>query len=268
MDPDVQRLVREQRLVAAAELASSRGDAVTASSLFERACEFRRASEEALRAGDFARALPLALEGKDDACAERALPELLRDPVQAERVSYHLERRGDHLWSARVLEGIGKRGPAARAYERAGEAIKAAVLLEAEGDVIGAARVLEAQARRIPTRDELHVALGGILLRYGKVDAAVRALQKVRAGSTQRRAALSVLLAALDRLGLSQARVEAEQELAALGGPSQMTTSPSRRRSRCARASSVATRSSARSRRRRAHACSSASTACAASASP
>jgi serine/threonine-protein kinase len=219
MDPDVQRLVREQRLVAAAELASSRGDALTASSLFERACEFRRASEEALRGGDFARALPLALEGKDDEGAERALPALLRDAVQAERVSYHLERRGDHLWSARLLEGIGKRVPAARAYERAGDAIKSATLLEAEGDVVGAARVLEAQIRKEAGRDELHVALGALLLRYGKVDAAVRALQKVREGSPQRRAALSVLLAALDRLGLSQARVEAEQELAALGGP-------------------------------------------------
>lgn len=219
MDPDIAQLVREQRLVAAAELASSRGDARTASSLFERACDFRRASEEALRGGDFARALPLALEGKDDAGAERALPELLRDPVQAERVSFHLERRGDHVWSARVLEAIGKRVPAARAYERAGEAIKAAALLEAEGDVIGAARVLEAQARKDPGRAALHVALGAILLRYGKVDAAVRSLQKVREGDPERRAALSLLLSGLDRLGLSQARVEAEQELAALGGP-------------------------------------------------
>lgn len=219
MDPDVARLVRDQRLVAAAELASSRGDARTASTLFERACEFRRAAEEALRGGDFARALPLALEGKDDEGAERALPELVRDHVQAERVSFHLERRGDHLWSARVLEAIGKRAPAARAYERAGEAIKAAALLEAEGDVVGAARVLEAQVRKEPERAALHVALGAILLRYDKVDAAVRSLQKVREGSPERRAALSLLLPALDRLGLSQARVEAEQELAALGGP-------------------------------------------------
>jgi tetratricopeptide (TPR) repeat protein len=218
-DPDVQRLVRDQRLVAAAELASSRGDARTASSLYERACEFGRASDEAFRGGDFARALPLALEGKDDEAAERALPELLRDPIIAERVSYHLERRGDHVWSGRILEAVGKRVAAARAYERAGEAIRAAVLLEAEGDVIGAARVLEAQARKDPTRGAIHVALGAILLRYGKVDAAVRALQKVHAGSPERRAALSILLGALDRLGLSQARVEASQELAALGGP-------------------------------------------------
>jgi hypothetical protein len=64
----------------------------------------------------------------------------------------------------------------------------------------------------------LHVALGAILLRYGKVEAAVRSLQKVREGDSERRAALSLLLPALDRLGLSQARNEAEQELARLGG--------------------------------------------------
>jgi serine/threonine-protein kinase len=218
MDPDVARLVREERLVAAAELASARGDSSTAVSLFERACEFRRAAGEALRGGDFARALPLALEGKDDGCAERAFEHLLRDPIQAERVSFHLERRGDHAWSARLLEGIGKRVAAARAYERAGEAIRAATLLEAEGDIIGAARVLEAQARKDPGRSALHVALGAILLRYGKVEAAVRSLQKVREGDSERRAALSLLLPALDRLGLSQARNEAEQELARLGG--------------------------------------------------
>ncbi|MBX3188480.1 MAG: serine/threonine protein kinase [Labilithrix sp.] len=218
MDPEVERLVREERLVAAAELAASRGDARTASALFERACDFRRASEEARRAGDFARALPLALEGKDAEGAERALPDLIRDAAQSERVAFHLERRGDHLWAGRVLEGIGKRVPAARAYERAGEALRAATLLEEEGDVIGAARVLEAQARKDPGRASLHVALGSILLRYGKTDAAVRALQKVGHDAPERRAALSLLLPALDRLGLSQARVEAERELDALGG--------------------------------------------------
>ncbi|MDB4944068.1 MAG: Serine/threonine protein kinase PrkC, regulator of stationary phase [Labilithrix sp.] len=218
MDPDVARLVRDQRLVDAAELASERGDARSASELFERACDFGRAAEEAFRAGDFGRALPLALEGKHDEAAERALPELLRDPVNAERVSFHLERRGDHVWCGRILEAIGKRRLAARAYEKGGEAIKAATLLEAEGEVIGAAKVLEAQLRREPQRDALHVALGGILLRYGKVDAAIRSLQKVRPEATERRAALTLLLGALERIGLTQARVEAEQELATLGG--------------------------------------------------
>lgn len=219
MDPDVERLVKEERLIAAAELAGTRGDHKTASTLFERACDFRRAAEQALHAGDFARALPLALEGKDEALARLALPELVNDSAQAERVAFRLGQRGDHAWAARLLEGIGKRLPAAQAYERAGEAIKAADLLEAESDVVGAARVLEAQVRRDPGRPALHVALGGLLLRYGKVDAAVRSLQKVPSSAVERQAALTFLVDGLGRLGLTQAKLEADQELAKLGGP-------------------------------------------------
>jgi len=222
MDADVERLVREERLVQAAELASSRGDSKTASALFERACDFKRAAAEAQRAKDWGRALPLALEGKDDEGAALALPELVKDVHAAERAAYHLERRGDYLWAGRVLEGIGKRGLAARAYERAGEAIHASRLLEAENDVVGAAKVLEAQIRKDPTRPALNVALGALLFRYGKTDAAVRALQKVREAAPERRAALTVLVSALDRLGLAQAKIEAEQELTTLGGPEEL----------------------------------------------
>jgi serine/threonine-protein kinase len=218
VDEDITRLVREERLLEAAELASSRGNARTASDLFERACDFKRAAEHALRAHDWARALPLALEGKAVALAELALPKLIADVAQAERVAFHLERRGDHAWSGRLLEGVGKKAEAARAYERGGEAIKAAQLLEATGDVIGAAKVLEAQVRRDRERGDLLVALGSLLYRYGKTDAAVRSLQRVRAGTPERRAALTLLVSALDRLGLAQARVEAEGELQGLGG--------------------------------------------------
>lgn len=223
MDADVARLVREERLLEAAELASARGDPHSASALFERACDFKRAAEHAARANDWVRALPLALDGKSGDLAELALPKLIADGAEAQRVAYHLERRGDYGWAGRLLEGIGKKSEAARAYERAGQAIKAAELLEAAGDVMGAARVLEARLRRDPDHGALLVALGSLLYRYGKTDAAVRALQKVKAGSAERRAALSLLVAALDRLGLPQARVEAEAELALLGGALQTT---------------------------------------------
>jgi serine/threonine-protein kinase len=219
VDPDVARLAREERLVEAAELAGSRGDPATASTLFERACDFKRAAEHALRAEDWARALPLALEGKSPEVADAALLRLVADPPQAERIAFQLERRGDHGWAGRLFEGIGKPKDAARAYDRAGDAVKAAALLDAGGDVIGASRVLEAQVRREPGKGALLVALGSLLHRYGKTDAAVRALQKVKADAPERRAALTLLIVALDRLGLAQARVEAETELRALGGP-------------------------------------------------
>lgn len=218
MDADIAELVRTERLVEAAELALSRGDRKTASALFERACDFRRAAQSALTDADFARALPLALEGKAEDVAEEALAGLVGDSAGAERAAFHLERRGDFRWAARLLEGIGRREAAARAYERAGDAVRAAHLLETAGDVIGAARVLEAQARREPTSGPLLVALGALLSRYGKTDAAIRALQKVPPSAPERRAALTHLVAALDRVGLAEARVLAEAELGALGG--------------------------------------------------
>jgi eukaryotic-like serine/threonine-protein kinase len=219
VDQEVAKLVREERLVEAAELASKRGDPRTASLLFERACDFKRAAEHALKAYDWARALPLALEGKSESLAEEAFPKLIQDASQAERVAFHLERRGDHDWAGRLLEGVGKKAEAARAYERAGNAIKASRLLEAAGDVIGASKVLEAQVRREPGTGTLLVALGSLLHRYGKTDAAVRSLQKVKSDDPERRAALTILVQALERLGLGQAKVEAEAELTSLGGP-------------------------------------------------
>ncbi|MBX3227976.1 MAG: protein kinase [Labilithrix sp.] len=219
MDADVDRLVREQRLREAAELAASRGDVRTASTLFERACDFRRAAALAVEAGDWPRALPLALEGKAEDLAEIAFPHLAGDDANVERVAFHLERRGDHGWAGRLLESIGKDAEAARAFERAGRAIDAARLLEAAGDVVGASKVLEAQVRRDPGKGAFLVALGSLLHRYGKTDAAVRQLQKVRADAPERRAALTIMLEALERLGLAQARVEAEEELTRLGGP-------------------------------------------------
>lgn len=219
MDSDVARLVRDERLLEAAGLASQRGDAKTASALFERACDFFRAAEEALRAGDHARALALAREADDDEIAERALAELLHDPEAAERVSVHLERRGDHRYCARILEAIGKTVRAARAYERAGDAAKASSLLESSGDIVGAAKVLEAQLRREPAASNLLLALGSLLLRYGKVPEAIRSLQKIPDGSAERREALTLLVRALDQLGLAEARALAQQELEDIGGP-------------------------------------------------
>ncbi len=217
-DEDVARLVQEERIAAAATLASARGDARTASELFERACEWRRAAEEAVRAGDDARALPLAIVAEEDALAETALERLVRDSAMAARVAGTLERRGEHRWAARVLERTGQRAAAAKAWEKAGEAVRSAEILEELKDAVGAARVLEAAVRRTPTRWENHLALGRLLLRYGKTEAAVRALQPIPEIAPERPSALGLLAQALGRLGFDQAATEAARELARLGG--------------------------------------------------
>jgi eukaryotic-like serine/threonine-protein kinase len=219
VDPDIERLVKEERLLAAAELAWHRGQPGVASELYERACAWKEAAVAALAAGDAARALPLAIAGGDDTTAEKALAKVAGDKNAIGRVAARLERRGDHGWCARMHEAAGDKASAAKSWERAGDAVRAARLLEGEADVVGAARVLEAAVRRDPTEWSRHVALGGLLLRYGKAEAAARALQKVAPAAPERRQALTLLVRALDALGLGQAHAEAMFELGRLGGP-------------------------------------------------
>ena len=218
MDAEVARLVREQRLLEAAELASTRGDAEGASEIFERACAWQRAAEEALRAGDAGRALSLAIEARDDALASRAVPLIAGSAKLVERIASQLERRGDNGWAARVYEAAGRLADAARASERAGDAGRAAELFERVREPAEAARALEAAIRRDGERWDLHVLLGTLLARYGKAEAAVRALQRVPETAPERRSALGPLGDALRRLGLDQAAAANDRELAALGG--------------------------------------------------
>jgi len=217
MDEDVARLVGEERLIEAAELAASRGDARTASDLFERACAWVRAAEQASRGGDDARGLLLAVLGRDDARAEALLARVALSSGATEAAHAILDRRGEARWDARLLEAADRPRDAALAWERAGEPLRAASLLERSADVIGAARVLEGATRRDPRGDTL-LALGDLLLRYGKTEAAVRALQKIAPQAPERRHALALLGRGFETLGLARARLEAETELAALGG--------------------------------------------------
>jgi serine/threonine-protein kinase len=83
--------------------------------------------------------------------------------------------------------------------------------------------------RREPSRWAVHVALGSLLFRYGKLEASVRAMQKVPAGTPERREALTVLAEAFGRLGMDQAQHEARIELDTLGGPAQEAASPTSR---------------------------------------
>jgi hypothetical protein len=144
MDDDVARLVREERLIDAAALAASRGEARAASELYERACAWGPAAEQAAIAGDDARGLVLAVLGGDDARAAELLPRVAASPSATEGAHVILERRGEAAWDARLLEAAGRAAEAAHAWERAGEPLRAAALLETTGDVIGAARSLEA----------------------------------------------------------------------------------------------------------------------------
>lgn len=228
VDDAIARLVREARLVEAAELLSSRGDRAQAAELFERACLFARAGVEAFAAGDAGRALLLAVQGGDSELAERSLAAVCDDRKKAERFALELGLRSEHRWAARLFERSGRTREAADAWERAGEAVAAALCFEKIGDPPAAARVLEAALRREPERADLAIALGKLLLRHGKQKAAVRALQRVGERAPGRCEALAALVPALTALGLEEAAREASRELAALGGsaPSAVPAEP------------------------------------------
>ncbi len=219
MDPDVARLVREQRLVDAARLASDRGDPRSASEIYEHACEWSSAAAEAMRAGDGPRAIELALYAGDETTAQQALA-LVGDPAAKQSVAARLAHHGRYTWAARLLESCGRNVDAARLWERGGDALRAAALLEGAGEAVEASRVLQAAMLRDPRAWGVGVALGAMLDRLGKWEAAVRLLQRVPPDAPERREALVPLIHSLQRLGLDGAASEATTELARLqGGP-------------------------------------------------
>ena len=221
MDPEVAELVREERLLDAASLAETRGALPLASELFERACEFHRAARCALAAGDAGRALVVAVVGRDEVTASEAMAALAKDVPAAMGVADALGRRGDHGYAGALFEAVGATLPAAHAWERSGDAVRAARLFETSGDPVSAAKALEAAIRREPTAWANQLALGELLLRYGKNEAAVRMLQRIPSPAPQRREGLTALVLALGALGLTQAEDEARRELTTLGGPRQ-----------------------------------------------
>ncbi|WP_394828462.1 protein kinase domain-containing protein [Pendulispora albinea] len=214
MDDDVAKLVAQERIAEAAALACDRGDVRAACDLYERACDWERAARCALVACDPARAMRLAVLARDDELTERVLAALGSDPPGAERAATWIEARGEPAWAARIFEAIGKKAEASRAWERAGNSVRAAELLEALHDVVGAARLLEAATRREPSRWPNFLALGHLLLRYGKTQAAARALQAIPADASERDDALPLLVQALEQLGLDQAAAVARRDLA------------------------------------------------------
>jgi len=228
---DVAALVAAQRVREAAELAAERGEPSVASDLFERACEFALAANAALTARNPARAMALAVVARDDALAQRALDALVQQaPRDLARVAAQLELRGDFAWAARVHEArgaaAGESRAAALAWERSGDAVRAAALFERAGDPVAAAKTLEASLRRDAMQLPVQLALGMLLVRYDKYEAAVRALQHVPRDSPLRGLALGPLARALGALGLTQAQSEAERELALLGGVEQEAPDP------------------------------------------
>ena len=215
MDAEVARLARQERLLEAAALAEAGGDPRTASALYERACAWGPAAAAALAADDFGRALELAIGAGDESLAWQALGRVPRESLVT--LAARLSATGKSAWAARLYETAGQDLAASRCWEQAGEAVRAAELKERSGDPVGAAKVLEAALRRSPHDWTATLELGALLARYGRLDAAVRALQRVPASAPERHRALSLLAPVLGKLGLASAVEEVAAEAATRG---------------------------------------------------
>ncbi len=220
MSEDVEALVRAERIVEAATLAREHGDWKTASRLFERACDWARAAEAALQAGDPERALRVAALGGVEDTAGVALDQLVAGGgADLASVGDALRQQGQHAWAARAYERAGATDRAALAWERAGKRVEAARVLEGAGGdgAVRAARVLEAGLRQEGGRGDLLLALGSLLLRSGKSTAALRTLQRVPEDANEKTDALRLSLRALLELGMRDGAAEVQAILAARG---------------------------------------------------
>jgi serine/threonine-protein kinase len=217
LDEDVAQLFREQRLLEAAAIAESRGQWGVASAIYERACTWDRAARAALEAGDAIRGLSLAIEADDADLATRALARIPADSPSLPALGSRLRSRGRDAWAARVFEEAGQLAEAALAWEHSSTPERAAPLRERLGDPVGAAKALETALRRDPQSWTAAVALGELLLRYEKLEAAVRILQRVPAAAPERERAVRSLLPAVESLGLRGAIDDLTAEVSARG---------------------------------------------------
>lgn len=208
-------LVREGRHADAAAQLAAAGELLRAAELYASVWRTADAIACAERAGRLDEAYRHALAGDDRAAQQRLRDLLLLDPAQALRAATSAESKGRLADAALLRDRAGDTAGAAVLYERAGELLDAARLLEVMGELREAGRLYEQQLRESPDDGEAALRLGVILARFGRHEAATRALQKAAMAEQQRGAALRLLVACLDALGLGQAAASRLDELRA-----------------------------------------------------
>lgn len=185
----------------------------------EQACDFRGAAREALLSGDPRRAAHLAALGRDDALSAEAVEAAARtlSPDEARRAGHDLAARGFGRQAGALFARIGAHAEAGAAYAAAGDACAAAQSFEAAGRPADGARALEAALRLRAGDAAARLALGRLLARHGRTEAAVKALQALDQASPERAAALPLLRRCLVELGLHEAAQTLREEMTRLG---------------------------------------------------
>jgi serine/threonine-protein kinase len=170
-------------------------------------------------AEDPRRAVLLAALGGDLAlCAEASTAVLASGSREvALGVASDLSVRGFHGPAGVLFARADASLEAAQSFAAAGDAVASATHFERAGKPADAARVLESALRARPSDAAARLALGQLLLRHGRTEQAVKALQQLDPSAPERARALPLLKRALVAIGLDDAARTLSEEMERLG---------------------------------------------------
>ena len=222
----IRALIAEARVLEAAALAEEGGAPQRASQLFEQACRFDRAARASMRAGNVSRALVMfAIDGSSPHFMKTLANAAVEDVA---RIADDLAARRLDSFAALAFSHVGRHADAARAWERSGATREAAEAYERAGEARNAARVLERRIAEAPESSRSLYALGELLLKHGRHENALSALQKIPSIAPEAALAKPLLHACFDALGLHAAAhdlAESSPALVPVATPSAPRTS-------------------------------------------
>lgn len=200
--------VREGRHEEAAALLEHEGKLAEAASLLAQGWKYPEAVQLALRSSQPHEAYSYAVLSMQPALIEQALEGLASNPEASKRAADVAEAKGRLREAAVLRRTAGELASAAALFEQAGELGLAARLHEAGGDFRRAGMLYEKRLIEVPEDGLSALALGRILLGFGRNEHALRALQ--RAASLDETASLAdpFMLRALFNLGMRDAAGE------------------------------------------------------------
>lgn len=212
---DVRALLSEGRHVEAAQVLRSAGALREAAEVLAQVWRYAEAVETALASDRPDDGYKHAVASGDPRLVEQVIEALASRPEAARRAADLAEVRGRVADAASLRRAAGELEEAAALYEKAGELAQAARLHAQRGDLRRAGMLYEKRLAEAPEDGESALALGKILLGFGRSEHAVRALQHAARLEQSAAEAEPWLLRALVEMGLTDAAAEVLDRLRA-----------------------------------------------------
>jgi len=206
--PDVRALLAEGRHDEAARQLRDAGAYREAAEVLAQIWRWTDAIELALGSDRPDDAYKHAIASGEAHLVDHVIDTLKSHPEAARRAADVAEVRGRIADAGALRRAAGELAEAASLYERAGELGLAARIHETSGDLRRAGMLYERRLAEAPDDAESALALGRILLGFGRGEHAARALQRAVASPAVRAEAEPWLLRALVSLGLLDAAAE------------------------------------------------------------